>query len=158
MHARLSGLLLLGLMAFPFKAQDEKMTAVVKAQVKKMLDATTAGKYETVMDMTYPKVPEESGGKEKALEAIKEAMDSLKAKGFTFKVTEVGEPTVVKSKGEYFTPVPDNLVVSGMGKKVVMKTAGIGVSKDGGKTWKFLAIEAVGEAKVRRFVPDLPVN
>jgi hypothetical protein len=156
MRVRLSGLFLLALVALPLKAQDDKMAAGVKAQIKKMLDATVAGKYDAVLEMTHPKVLEEVGGKEKALEAIKEAMDAAKAKGFTFKVPEIGQPTVAKSKGDYFTVAPYTLVVSGMGKKVVMKTAVIGVSKDDGKTWKFVNLDAEGEAKVRRFLPDLP--
>jgi hypothetical protein len=149
-------LLILALTVFPLRAQDEKMTAVVKAQVKKMMDATVAGKYDIVLDMTHPKALEDLGGREKALEVVKAAMDAIKAKGFTFRITELGQPKVVKSKGDYFTVAPLTMVIMGMGKKVVAKTAVVGVSRDDGKTWKFVNVDPEGETKVRRFIPDLP--
>ncbi len=156
MHIYLSYLLLLALVASPVTAQDDKMTEVVKTEVKKMIDATTGGKYEVVVALTHPKVREELGGKEKAGQKIKEGMEAGKAQGFTFEVKEINKPTVVKNKRNYFAVTPYTMVVTGLGKKATLKTAVVGVSTNEGKTWKFVNLAAGGEDEVRRFLPALP--
>ncbi len=144
MHIYLSYLLLLALVASPVTAQDDKMTEVVKTEVKKMIDATTGGKYEVVVALTHPKVREELGGKEKAGQKIKEGMEAGKAQGFTFEVKEINKPTVVKNKRNYFAVTPYTMA------------AVVGVSTNEGKTWKFVNLAAGGEDEVRRFLPALP--
>jgi hypothetical protein len=138
------------------KAPDDPLAETVKAEVDKMMTATADGRYEVVIDMTHPKALEEMGGREKALEVIGVAMDQLKGKGVRFKVTEVGKPTVVKGDGGHYAVAPYTMEVTAPGKKATSRTAVVGVSVDGGKTWKFVNTDTKGEAEIRKILPDLP--
>src|SRR5262249_35465480 len=142
--------------AAPLQAQQEAMAEAVKGQMKKLLNATTEGDADTIVAMTHPKALEKLGGAEKAAQFIKKMLAVVKARGHTFQVTEMSQPKVVKSKDEYYSVAPYTLVVNGVGKRVVQKTAVIGVSVDNGKSWKFVNLDAEGEAKVRQMMPDLP--
>ena len=62
MKLRLLTLLAMACMTTTLAAQDTAMVATVKGNVQKMMDATCTGDYNTVLDMTYPKVLEMMGG------------------------------------------------------------------------------------------------
>jgi hypothetical protein len=156
MCLRLSLILLLVLLTSPARAQDEKLAGVVKAQIKTMLDAVTAGDAKTVISMTHPKVVERLGGSEKATAKTKAMMDDVKAKGNDFRMTELRQPAIAKNKGDYYAVAAYTLVINGGTKRVIQKTAAIGISSDEGKTWKFINLDSEGEAKIRRVLPDLP--
>lgn len=137
-------------------ANDDKVAEVVKAEVKKMVDATVAGKYEIVMDLTHPKILDEMGGKEKAEKTVRAAMEKIKAQGIRFEGKQIDKPTVVNSKGSYYSVTSYTMIVSGSGKKVTVKSALVGVSTDEGKTWKFINQDVGGEAKIRQILPNMP--
>jgi hypothetical protein len=140
----------------PTFRDDKTIGEVVKVEVKKMIEATAAGNYDVVLELTHPRVVEELGGKEKAGQAIKKALEGIKARGVQFEVKEINEPTVVKRGASYFAVAPYTMVMTGSGKKATSKTALVGVSIDEGKTWKFLNVDAGGEDKIRQTLPDLP--
>ena len=136
--------------------QDDKIAETVNVEVKKMIEATFEGNYEVVIEMTHPKLFEKLGGKEKAGEMIKTTMEMIKGKGLTFKVVEIGKPTVVKGDKDFFAVAPYTGEITGQGKKITMKTAVVGVSTDAGKTWKFINVDENGENGIRPILPDLP--
>lgn len=158
MIIRLLALTLVAWLTLQGSAQDEKMTETVKGQVKKIMDATVAGDYRTVLDLTHPKVLEMMGGKETALKEVEKGMNMLKSQGFTFKVKDIGSPAIVKSEKEHYSVTPFVMIVTGLGKKVTSSSALIGVSADAGKTWKFINLESQGEKGVRTILPDLPAS
>ena len=154
MHARLFWLLFLVLVVSPVTAQDDRMSEVVKNEVKKMADASASGNYEVVVALTHPKLIEKLGGEEKAGMVIQEAMEAIKAQGFTFEVQQIDKPSVVRGKESYFSVTSYTLVVTGSGKKVTLKTALVGVSEDKGKTWKF--VDTGSDNDIEQILPDLP--
>lgn len=139
-------------------AQDEKMSETVKGLVKKMITATAEGDYRTVLDMTYPKVFEAVGGREKAAEEIEKLMKTIKSQGITFSVKDVGASTLAKGGKDHYSVTPITLVMTGLGKKISIKSAVVGVSEDGGKNWKFISIDNKGEKGVRTLLPNLPAD
>lgn len=80
-------------------AQDANADTVRKL-VQKMLQATVNGDYETVLDMTHPKVLNMMGGKQAALKTVNEQLKKLKESGLQFEMKEVGTPTFAKTDKE----------------------------------------------------------
>jgi len=158
MKFRLLTLLVMACMTTAVSAQDGSMVAFVKGNVQKMMDATCAADFRTVLDMTYPKVLEPMGGKEAALKQIEAAMNSIKGQGITFKVKEVGTPTVMKGGKDYYCVAPYSLLMTIPEKKITMTSAVVGISSDEGKTWKYINLDEKGEKGVRGMLPQLPAE
>jgi hypothetical protein len=136
-------------------AQDAN-TDTVRKLVQKMMQATVDGDYNTVLDMTHPKVLNMMGGKEAALKTVNEQLKKLKESGLQFEMKEVGTPTFAKADQEIYSATSIGMVMKGLGKKVTVSSAIVGISEDRGKTWKFINMDATGEAGVRKFLPNLP--
>lgn len=134
------------------------MVATVKGNVQKMMDATCTGDYNTVLDMTYPKVLELMGGKEAALKEIEAAMKAIKGQGITFKVKEVSTPTVMKGAKDHYSVTPYSLLMTVPGKKITLISAVVGISTDEGKSWKYINLDDKGEKGVRDMLPQLPAE
>lgn len=155
---RILSLVVLGLLAMPSLAQEDKMVETVKGLVKKVMDATVEGNYSLVLDMTYPKVLEMMGGKAAALKEVEKSMNLIKAQGFTFKLKEIGNPTVVTAGKEHYSVTSFTLNMTGQGKKITAKSAVIGISSDAGKTWSFINLDDKGEKGLRKILPNLPAD
>ena len=156
MRTRLGCFVLVCLLAASAHAQGEKVAPGLQADVKKMLAATIGGDYETLVTMTHPKAIEAMGGIDKAKQVLKLTLDSLKASGFTTTLEEVGTPALANSTTTSYAVIPYTVVLEGAGKKITAKTAVVGISDNGGKSWKFLNINEQGEEGMRKLVPDLP--
>ena len=97
---------LIGAAAGPARADDDAIKKDVKKLVEKMRDATLKDDYETIIDLTHPKVVKEMGGRDKALDAAKQIMKELRAKGFkvtSFAAGEPGDP--VRGPLDLFSPL-----------------------------------------------------
>ncbi len=158
MKFRLLTLFVMACMTTTMSAQDDTMVATVKGIVQKMMDATCAGDYRTVLDMTHPKVLESMGGKDAALKQIETAMNAIKGQGIAFKVIEVSTPTVMKGGKDHYSVTPYSLLMTMPGKKITIASAVVGVSSDEGKSWKFLNLDEKGEKGVREMLPQLPAE
>src|SRR4051794_14688310 len=104
----------------PARADDAETKKTVKALVEKMQTATVKGEYETVIDLTHPRVVEELGGKDRAVTVTRNMMKGLKQKGFEVKSVAVGEPTdAVPGGKDLYVAVPTTAeLTSPMGKVV----------------------------------------
>src|SRR6266852_9396370 len=80
------------------------------------------------------------GGREKLMATMKRVMDESKSKGMAFRSFKVGEPKgfLVTPKG-IFVAVPTSTEVSLALGKTTMHALVIGVSEDGGKTWRLVS-------------------
>ncbi len=136
-------------------AQDTNADTVRKL-VQQMLQATVKGDYETVLDMTLPRVVNMMGGKQAALKTVNEQLKKLKESGVYFEMKEVGTPTFAKADQDIYSATPIGMVLKGGSKNVTVNSAIIVISEDGGKSWKFINMDATGEAGLRKFLPNLP--
>jgi hypothetical protein len=98
---------LIGAATGPARADDDAIKKDVKKLVEKMRNATLKDDYETVIDLTHPKVVKEMGGRDKAIDAAKQIMKELQAKGFKVASFEAGEPgDPVRGGKEIYVLVP----------------------------------------------------
>ena len=121
-------------------------------------DATVKGDHAKVVDLTWDGVVEKLGGREKAIKRTEAGMKDITDKGWkikTHKVRSVGE---FVAEGEHsFCIVPTLLEVETPDSRIVSKTYLLGISKDGGKAWKFVSGAGIQkEADRKAVLPPLP--
>src|SRR5579871_1237175 len=150
--------LLLVLYAVAVAAQEESRSAVVKKKAKEIGEALKQDDYAKVVDLTYPKVVELMGGREKMIGALTDGMKQLKEKGFSFRSVEVGEPAeFVEGEKDTFVVVPTTTEMTAPGGKIVVKSYLLGISPDGGKAWTFVDGNGIGTVERReKILPKLP--
>ena len=139
-------------------AEDEPKSAVVKKKAGEIVAAIKKEEYAKVVDLTYPKVVELMGGREKMLAELEAGMKQLKEKGFSFKSVEVGEPGELMTEGKNtFAVVPTTTEMAAPGGKIVLESYLLGISSDGGKAWTFVDGSGIGTAEKRELIlPKLP--
>ncbi len=142
--------------AWSARADDAETKKAVKALAEKVGTATLKEDYDTLFDLTHPKVVEPLGGKEKFVEATKGVMKKMKDAGIAFTSFKIGEPTdPVRGGKEVFVVVPTTAELDTPKGKATATSYLLGVSADNGKTWRFVD-GAAGAAETRKMFPDLP--
>jgi hypothetical protein len=142
--------------AWPAQADDAELKKTVKGLVEKMQKAILKDDFETVIEMSHPKVVDNLGGKEKAINTTKTVMKQLKDKGVVINSMSTGEPTnPVRGDKEVYIVVPTKLEMTAPQGKVSGTGFILGISTDDGKTWKFVD-GAPGPAEIRKLFPDIP--
>jgi hypothetical protein len=149
------------LLLMPTMIQDDKPeTQVVSALAKEMGDATIAGKYDKVIDRTYPGIIKMMGGREKAIEMTQAAMDKIKAQGVALKSFTAGTPGSFETEGSNtFVVIPTEMEMTFPMGKIKGKSYLLGISPDGGKTWTFADGNGIRNASMRdKILPKLPAK
>ena len=114
------------------------------AKSKEITDAFTNKDYQKVLELTYAKVIEAGGGREKMMATMQKEIKSMETEGVVMLSTTAGSPTnFVHDSGSIYAVVPVSLKIKA--QDGVFQTEGtlIGISSDGGANWTF--IDAAGE-------------
>jgi hypothetical protein len=151
--------LLVALVLVPGLRADEKVdTSKVKDLADAVGKAVLDNDYAKVADLTYPKIVEVMGGKEKMVEKTGEVMAGLKAQGLSFTKYTVGKPgdPVIDGKAAYIV-VPTTILLTGPQTKIESDSYLLGVSTDGGKSWTFADGAGLSNPVLRdKVFPSLP--
>jgi len=132
----------------------KKAKETVQEAHKAMMDSN----YAKLIDLTHPAAVKMLGGKEKAIETVREAMEGIKGQGLTIQSMEALDPEEpVTSGAEVYVVVPCTLEMKGGGKTVSVKSFYLGISSDKGETWTFLD-GSQGEGMIRQVLPNLPAD
>ena len=125
--------------------------------------ALTSGNYPHLIELTYPKVVEMIGGRDKMIETLRRGSEDMKAHGSAILGAEVSEPKEVVTAGDkQFAIVPMTVRVQVPDGTLRSKGFLIAVSEDRGKTWTF--IDGAGlvrepgkeKEKLAQILPDFP--
>ena len=135
-----------------------------KAEVKKLANAMgkamIANDIGAILDHTLPAAIEEMGGRKKALETLESTLKVMKARGIEFKKYELGDPEDFVTEGDNtFIVVPSVLEMASPMGTIRGRSFLLGISGDGGKTWKFAdgaGVNRNGEAD--KVLPKLPAK
>ncbi len=149
------GILGMGLMA---RADDASRSAVVKKKAQEIGQAILKEDPAGIADLTYPKVIELLGGREKMIAALGRGMKQMKEQGFAMRSLEVGEPGEFLAEGKNtFIVVPTTVVMTAPGGKFVARSYLLGISPDDGKGWTFVDGTGLDTAEKRKLIlPKLP--
>ncbi len=151
-------LLALFAVAGPMWADEKVDTSKVRDLADAVGKAVLDNDYAKVADLTYPKIVEVMGGKEKMVEKTGEVMAGLKAQGLAFTKYTVGKPggPVIDGKTAYVV-VPTTILLTGPQTKIESESYLLGVSTDGGKTWTFADGAGLSNPVLRdKVFPSLP--
>lgn len=123
--------------------------------------ALTSGNYARLVDLTYPKLVEMVGGRDKMIEILRRTSEDMKARDSAILGAEVGEPNEVVTVGDKkFAIVPMTVRVRVPDGTLRSKGFLVAVSEDRGKTWTF--IDGAGlepgkeKEKLAQVLPDFP--
>lgn len=163
--ARLLCTALLLLAGPPAIAQVAKPAAdarveTVKRLAAQMLKATLDGNYAVIIDLTYPKIVAEMGGRANAIQAAEAMMQQLKESKFVVKELTSGEPGPFHRQGaNTFVVVPTGMVIVSPEKTTRIASYLLGISPDGGKAWSFIDGAGLRDPELRkRFLPEMPAS
>lgn len=126
------------------------------AQAKQLEDALARKDYGKVIDLTYPKVIEYAGGREKMLAETTREVQSMEAEGVVILSSTYGAPSqfVTDASGIYAViPVVSKVKAT----DGVFQTEGslIGVSTDGGQNWTFVDASGKDQKELKKILPNL---
>jgi hypothetical protein len=138
------------------RADDADVRKAARAKAEEFQSALIKGDYEKFADLSHPKVIAGSGGRKKMIETTAAEMKAMKAGGTEFKAAKMGDASEPVAAGEtLYVCVPFTLEIANANGLVGVKSALLGVSADGGKTWLFVDAFA-GRESLKKSFPDLP--
>jgi len=153
-------LVVLGLLAFAAVAEAPPQADAVKKLAEELADATVKQDFTKVIDLTYPTLVKELGGREKAIEQSAAIMNQIKTQGFVITAFTVGEPGDFSKEGDNtFVVVPTAMEMTAPVGKIESKSYLLGISSDAGKTWRFLDGAGMQSKELRdKLLPPLPAK
>jgi hypothetical protein len=160
-----TSLALLALAVCAQLASADPQTERIRKLAAENSAALTSGNYARLVDLTYPKVVEMIGGRDKMIETLRRGSEDMKAHGSAILGTEVGEPKEVVTAGDkQFAIVPMTVRVQVPDGTLRSKGFLIAISEDRGKTWTFIDGAGVTKEpgkereKLAQVIPDLPTQ
>jgi hypothetical protein len=136
---------------------DDSQASQVKQLAQRLATATLEGKFEQVVDLTYPPFVEVGGGREQTIAAIQKGISQMQDSGFKMEELRVGQPGQRYSSGEHqFIVVPTESRFTTPQGKVKAKSYLLAISNDAGKTWNFVDGAGLRRKVNRDRLPKLP--
>lgn len=134
---------------------DEAAAKRLRQQAGECSRAFVEGDYERLADCTHTKVVELMGGREKMVESVRGEVAEMKADGFEPLTYETGEPSQVLRVGSAtYAVVPAKLRLRTKGTVYVSDSFMVGVSADGGKSWRFVSGAGADPVRLKLLLPD----
>lgn len=153
-----ASLLFIALSAAAASAQEglgEAAAKQLQAQAEECGNSFVKGDYGRLADCTLPKLVELLGGREKMVELVRKDVEQGKAEGFEPLSSTHSAPTqVLRAGGQTYAVLPYKLRVRAPKEILVSDSFMIGVSSDGGQSWKFLSGDSVDDARLKVLIPD----
>ena len=125
------------------------------AKTKEICDAFTGKDYLKVLDLTYPKVIETGGGRERMMATMKEEIKGMETDGVFFLSTTPGPPTqFVHDAGSIYAVIPITVKVKAQDGIFQTESTLIGISADAGANWTFIDAAGEDEKRLRMLLPN----
>jgi hypothetical protein len=123
----------------------------------KELEAALASKdYAKVVDLTYPKVVEVGGGRDKLLAEMTREMQSMNAEGVELLSSNCGAPSqFVSDATGIYAVVPVTTRIKAQGGIFQTEGSLVGISTDGGQNWTFVDATGKDQTELRKVLPNL---
>jgi len=125
------------------------------ARAKELETALASKDYAKVIDLTYPKVVEVGGGREKLLAAMTSEMKTMEAEGVELLSSTAAPPSqFVSDASGIYAIVPVTTKIKA--KDGIFQTEGslIGISTDGGQNWTFVDATGKDQTELKKILPS----
>jgi hypothetical protein len=135
------------------------------AQAQEVNDAFRRRDFARMVDLTYPKVIEAAGGRDKMIAALAKGMRDMESEGVSVLSSTAGTPTQIVHASEWiYAVVPTTLKVKAKEGAFQTESSMIGISADQGAHWTFIDAGGKDHAQLMSFLPaasdklNLPVE
>jgi hypothetical protein len=148
-------LLLMICLAFALNSQAQpQLQATIKKAAQTMANAVIKADFNTAINLMYPKMVTNLGGREKIAQQITNGAKQMKATNSQIFSINIGQPaTIVEMSDQRFSLVPTNVTVSTQGRLMSKSYPELAVSDDKGKTWFFMDGDNISDAKLQMYFP-----
>jgi hypothetical protein len=136
------------------RPSDAELSATIQAQARILGQAVMVNDAAAVVRMTYPKLVEMMGGKEGMESELRKIYDQ----GFAVEKVTIGNVSEILTVGtEVQATVEEEIRIAAPGQGVFLAHGTlIGISEDGGKTWRFIdASQTTDVSAYRKLFPNL---
>jgi hypothetical protein len=140
--------------ALPFVifAQD---TTALKKQANRFANATFNSDHKLVIDLTYPKLVELSGGRDSMQKLIVERIASLKKQGVMKFEGSVGSPgPFIKAGTQIHCLLPETIMLNVFNGRFVTRSYLLAISDNKGKTWTFMDVGKMPVEVLHKLLPN----
>lgn len=125
------------------------------AKTQEICEAFTKKDYLKVLELTYPKVIETAGGRDKMLATMKDEIKGMETEGVVLLSTTPSPPiNFVHEAGSIYAVVPITVKVKAQDGTYQMDGTLIGISADAGASWTFIDAAGEDEKKLRMLLPN----
>ena len=126
------------------------------AQAQEVNDAFRRRDFSRMVDLTYPKVIEAAGGRDKMVAALAKGMKEMEAEGVVVLSSTAGAPTqIVHIAGSVYAVLPTTLKVKAQDGIFQTESSMIGISADNGATWTFIDAGGKDRSQLKSLLPDV---
>jgi hypothetical protein len=128
----------------------------VKARAEETLNSFLTGDHQKQIDLTYPKLVELMGGREKMISTVVEQMAGMKAQGFEPISTSVDVPKeIVSGDSQLFAIVPYILKMKTPKGVLTQQSYMLAISDKDSVKWTFIDITSLDETQLKTVVPGV---
>jgi hypothetical protein len=124
------------------------------AQAKEVNDAFGRKDFARVADMTYPRLVENLGGRDRMVFSITKEMKQMEAEGVVFLSSSAGAPTqVIHLEGTIYAVLPTILKVKAQDGIFQSDGSMIAISSDRGANWTFIDAGGKDQKQLKSLLP-----
>jgi hypothetical protein len=124
------------------------------AQAKEVNDAFGRKDFARVADMTYPRLVEILGGRDRMVSSITKEMKQMEAEGVVFLSSSAGAPTqVIHLEGTIYAVLPTILKVKAQDGIFQSDGSMIAISSDRGANWTFIDAGGKDQKQLKSLLP-----
>ena len=124
------------------------------AQAQEVNDAFRRRDFARMVDLTYPKVIESAGGRDKMIAALAKGMKEMEADGVAVLSSTAGTPKQIIHVSEWiYAVVPTTLTVKAKDGTFQTESSMIGVSADKGANWRFIDAGGKDHTQLMGYLP-----
>lgn len=125
-------------------------------QAKEVSDAFARKDYERFADLTYPKVIEMVGGREKMLSELNRQLKEMESEGVVVISSTSGAPTqFLHDSGSIYAVLPMTLKAKARDGVFQADSTMIGISSDGGASWTFIDAGGKDQSELKKLLPNV---
>jgi len=126
------------------------------ARAKELEDALQRKDYAKVIDLTYPKIIEYAGGREKLLAAMTNELKTMEAEGVEIVSSSSSAPSqFVHEANSIYAVVPITSKFKAKDGMFQVEGSLIAISTDAGQNWTFVDATGKDQAELKKILPNL---
>ena len=135
--------------------QSENYPTLV-AQAQEVNDAFRRRDFARMVNLTYPKLVEGLGGRDKMIAGLAKEMKAMEAEGVFVLSSTTGAPTqIIHVAGSIYAVLPTTLKVKAQDGIFQTEGSMIGISTDNGTNWTFIDAGGKDRSQLKSLLPDV---